>query len=235
MYPDLSMKSILSVLSQLLILKTVSTKSIVMVSPDTPVKVPNFYGRHTELDRMRQGKDLSSSQKLIVLWGLGGFGKSQLALHFQSFHFDKNVSRIWIDVRDLDKFATFKDIVLDLLEYEYAPASRRGETSLSLAQPSKIPLYQVKARLEDKSNRGWLMIIDGVDDIPPRYRIEQLLPQCDHGSIIMTTTRSDLASIVKGHGVEVGAIDESAGVEMFLSRFPSTDPSIEGTLSTTAQ
>ena len=198
-----------------------------MVSPDIPVRTPNFYGRQAELKQML--KHLSGSgRKIVVLWGLGSYGKSQLALNFQSLHHDKNVSRIWINVKALEAFAAFKDITLDVLEYKHAPAIALLDIPWSLAQPSRLPLYQVKARLEEKSNCDWLMIIDGVEDLPARYRIELLLPQCNHGKIILTTTRSDLASIVKAYGIEVCEIDEDAGVEMFLERFHSRDFSDEG-------
>lgn len=72
------------------------------------------------------------------------------------------------------------------------------------------------------------MVIDGLEDFPARYRIEQLLPQCNHGTIILTITRSDLASILKAPGIEVCEIDEAPGVELFLERFQVGDFSNEG-------
>lgn len=63
------------------------------------------------------------------------------------------------------------------------------------------------------------MVIDGLEDLPGRYRIEQLLPDCNHGSIILTTTRKDIASILRVPMIEVGEIDEAAGVGLFLEKF----------------
>lgn len=201
---------------------------MIMVSPDAPIRTPKFYGREAELKKKLMSLGGPPGRKTIVLWGLGSFGKSQLALRFQSLHHDKKASQIWINVKALETFAAFKDITIDVLEYEHAPAIAPTDTSWSFVQPSKLPLYQVKARLEEESDRNWLMVIDGLDDLPARYHIEQLLPQCNHGTIILTTTRSDLASILKAHGIEVCEIDEAAGVELFLEKFQVGNFSNEG-------
>jgi hypothetical protein len=203
-----------------------------MVSPDAPLRTPNFYGRQTELDQLLKHFSGSAGRRLAVLWGLGSFGKTQLALQFQSLHYNRNVSRIWIDAKVLDSFTTFKDVTLDVLEYERAPALTSVKTTWALGSHSKLPLYQVKAQLEEESNNDWLMKVDGVEDLPTRYRLEQLLPQCDHGKIILTTTRSDLASIFGAYAVEVGEIDEASGVEMFLGIFPRRVFNDEGTQCT---
>lgn len=76
------------------------------------------------------------------------------------------------------------------------------------------------------------MVIDGLEDLPARYRVEQLLPYCNHGTIILTTTRSDLALIVEAARIEVGEIDEAAGVELFLEKLHVGDVSNESTDST---
>jgi hypothetical protein len=200
--------------------------SIVMVSED-PLRTPKFYGRKSELEQMH--KHLSGPRrKAVVLWGLGSFGKSQLALKYQSLHYDKNVSWIWIDAKALDAFAAFKDITLDVLTYSRAPAISSVKTLRSSISFANLPLSLIKARLKEESNQDWLIIIDGVEDLPPQFHIEQLLPQCDHGKIILTTTRRDLAFIVQADGIEIGEIDETAGVEMFLGRFPSRHFSDEG-------
>ena len=192
----------------------------IIVSPDAPLRTPSFFGRQLQLEQMQKHLSGSPGRKLVVLWGLGSFGKTQLALQFQSLHYNRNVSRIWIDVKALGGFATFKDITLDILEYERAPTVTSVEATWALMPPSKLPLYRIKARLEEESNNDWLMIVDGIEYLPTRYRLEQLLPQCSHGKIILTTTRSDITSMPGVYGINVGEIDEASGVEMFLGKFP---------------
>ena len=43
------------------------------------------------------------------------------------------------------------------------------------------------------------------------------------GTIIFTTTRRDIASILNARMIEVGEIDEAAGVELFLEKFQVGD------------
>lgn len=201
---------------------------MIMVSPDAPIRTPKFYGREAELKKMLTHLSGPPGRKTIVLWGLGSFGKSQVALKFQSLHHNKKASQIWINVKVLETFAAFEDITIDVLEYEHTTATASTDTSCSFIQPSRFPVYQFKARLEEESDRNWLMVIDGLEDFPATYRIEQLLPQCNHGTIILTITRSDLASILKAPGIEVCEIDEASGVELFLERFQVGDFSNEG-------
>lgn len=189
------------------------------MSPDTPPKTRKFYGREAELKTMLTHLSGPPGRNTVVLWGLGSFGKSQLALQFQSMHQNKRASQIWINVKALDTFTVFKEIIIDVLEYEHAFAIPITDTAWSVIQTSRLPLYQVKARLEEESDCNWLMVIDGLEDLPARYRIEQLLPDCNHGSIILTTTRKDIASILKVPMIEVGEIGEAAGVGLFLERF----------------
>lgn len=201
---------------------------MIMVSPDAPMRTPKFYGREAELKEMLTHLSGPPGRKIIVLWGLGSFGKSQLALKFQSLHQDKKTSQIWISVKALETFTAFRDITIDILEYEHAPARTSVDSSRSFTKPSRLPFYEVKARLEEEADPNWLMIVDGLEDLPARYRIGQLLPQCNHGTIILTTTRSDLASIVKAPGIEVCGIDETAGIQLFLERFQVGEFNDEG-------
>lgn len=192
---------------------------MIMKSPDFPPKTRKFYGREAELKKMLTHLSGRPGRNAVVLWGLGSFGKSQLALQFQSMHHNEKASQIWINVKALDTFTVFKEIIIDVLEYKQAFAIPITDTVGSVIQASRLPLYQVKARLEEESDCNWLMVVDGLEDLPARYRIEQLLPDCNHGSIIFTTTRKDIASILRVPMIEVGEIDESAGVGLFLEKF----------------
>lgn len=57
-----------------------------MMSPDAPLSTPKFYGRKAELEKMVTHLSGPPGRKAVVLWGLGSFGKSQLALQFQNLH-----------------------------------------------------------------------------------------------------------------------------------------------------
>lgn len=189
---------------------------MIMMSPDAPPSTRKFYGLEAELKKMLTHLSGPPGRNTV---GLGSFGKSQLALQFQSLYHNKKASQIWINVKALETFSTFREITIDVLEYEHALAIPSTDISWSFTQPPRLPLYQVKARLEEESDCNWLMEIDGLEDLPARYPMEQLLPRCNHGTIIFKTTRRDLASVLKAPKIEVGEIDEAAGVELFLEKF----------------
>lgn len=166
--------------------------------------------------------------KPLYFGGLEVLASHNLLSNFSRCTKIRKLHKIWISVKALETFTAFKDITIDVLEYEHAPAMTLVDSSRSFTQPSRPPFYQVKARLEEESDPDWLMVIDGLEDLPARYHIGQLLPQCDHGTIILTTTRSDLASIVKAPGIEVCGINEAAGIQLLLERFQVGEFSAEG-------
>jgi GTPase SAR1 family protein len=121
-----------------------------MVSPDAPLRTPNFYGRQDQLKQMFKYLSRSGSRKIVVLWGLGSFGKTQLALQFQSLHYDRNVSRIWIDVKALNSFSIFKDITIDVLEYEQAPTVTSIKDCWSLGTGIQAPTVSGKGTTRER-------------------------------------------------------------------------------------
>jgi hypothetical protein len=62
-------------------------EEILIISANTPFKVPKFYGQEAELDQMiNYLKPGIPRRTLMILWGLGSFEKTQLAQQYQSLH-----------------------------------------------------------------------------------------------------------------------------------------------------
>ncbi|KAH8745731.1 hypothetical protein BGZ57DRAFT_778270, partial [Hyaloscypha finlandica] len=162
------------------------------------------------------------------LWGLSGFGKTQLALQFYSLYARDYTSKIWIDATMATQAESLGNLTIDIAEViQPDPGTSRSSLSLDLLNSTQHFL-RIKAWLARDTNRDWLMIIDNVEDLDGKFQIQQLLPQCRHGTVIITTTRSNLVSVLRVHGIEVEKIDEAAGVNMFLDKFPSKTYSSEG-------
>lgn len=64
------------------------------MSPDAPPSTRKFYGLEAELKKMLTHLSGPPGRKTVVPWGLGSFGKSQLALQFQSLYHNKKASQI---------------------------------------------------------------------------------------------------------------------------------------------
>ncbi|KAJ7041772.1 hypothetical protein C8F04DRAFT_1230233 [Mycena alexandri] len=141
-----------------------------------------FQGRQTILDKMHQFFTTDSGKQLIyVLHGLGGAGKTQIALKFIQ---ESSTSTLNTTETALKKIAVFKgvgDSAQDALEWL-------------------------------QSKKGWLLFFDNADD--PKINLNLVLPQCDHGNIIVTSRNPELRTY--GEHSPVSGIEESDATTLLL-------------------
>ena len=81
-------------------------------------------------------------------------------------------------------------------------------------------------------NTAWLMVIDSADNLE-RFDCKELIPQCKHRHIIVTTTQSwaaKISSISSVQGIEVRGLDLAAASEMFLLNVDPTQDCDRGKL-----
>lgn len=149
-------------------------------------------------------------RKVVVLHGLGGIGKSQLAIEFAKKHRSDYTAVLWLNAK-----------TEDTLKRSFAAnASRLPKRSLSqelLDGPQdegalKSILLQMRMWLDLPGNDRWLLIFDNVDNpkIPDNkrehaYDIRSYFPEAHQGSILVTTRWRTLRL---GHLVEVAKLSE---------------------------
>jgi len=152
---------------------------------DAPTVDPRlFIGRKPELAEMEailKPNDLSVEPRRLVLGGMGGIGKTQLAIAYAERHRDSYESIFWLT----------------------ATSPKTLQTSLhQLAQHILLPdelkhcdddqlMVHVSRWLSETDNTRWLLIFDNYDD-PDQYQITKYYPHASHGSIIITTRLPDL-------------------------------------------
>ncbi|CUA76261.1 Dynein heavy chain 1, axonemal [Rhizoctonia solani] len=107
----------------------------------------------------------TNGQKVCVIHGLGGAGKSQLA-----FKVVEQTHDFWEQVIYMD--ATSQGTIERTLR-DFAKVQRLGSTH-----------SDTRHWLERNRNR-WLLVFDGADD--PNVDISRYFPSCFHGSILITT------------------------------------------------
>jgi hypothetical protein len=199
-----------------------------ILSDIIPLKTPKFFGRRSELEKMHQylGED-SDGPKIVVLYGLGGFGKTQLALQYWTEATEEYTSKIWIDATSLETaLESFKDISTKLgRQLPHATAMRSPASVLSA---TKVIFADVKKLLSSLSNCRWLMVIDNVEDLDGEFHIRDLIPDCANGHIIVISTQSETVDVLDAKSIEIAKIDDEAGVEILLHRFKKTSQSEEG-------
>lgn len=137
-----------------------------------------------------------TTRTAVVLHGLGGIGKTQLAIAYAMQHKEKYTAIFWLNANDNDSLLlSFRDVARQVLKY-HPTGSFAG---LDLIEDLQQVANMVKAWLEQPKNRGWLMIFDNYDNprIPSNtdrsaVDLRQFLPRADHGSIIITTRSSQV-------------------------------------------
>ncbi|KAK7039318.1 FabD/lysophospholipase-like protein [Favolaschia claudopus] len=137
-----------------------------------PPPVVSYTGRRDILEQMHQffGQN-QGSRHIFVLYGLGGSGKSQLALKF---------------VQEAQANKRFSDIFfLD------ATSEQTAETDLKLLAPmgSEDTAHQGLQWLASQQSE-WLLLFDNADD--PKLDIGKFFPPCSFGNILITTRNPEV-------------------------------------------
>jgi isopentenyl phosphate kinase len=67
--------------------------------------VDHFVGRRQELDAIHRELQRDGPRKTVVVHGLGGMGKTQLALAYAQRHRDEYSAVLWVNSKDVDAAA----------------------------------------------------------------------------------------------------------------------------------
>jgi hypothetical protein len=145
-----------------------------------------FIGRDKDLEQIKTillSNPDSSDRKVLVLGGMGGIGKTQIAIHYAKRYHTSYSSVFWVN-------ATSESTLKTSLR-RLAPQILPNET---VDQLDDDQLWaQISLWLSKLENSRWLLIFDNHDD-PNQYQIEQYYPFVAHGSIIITTRQPDRVS-----------------------------------------
>ncbi|KAJ6459242.1 P-loop containing nucleoside triphosphate hydrolase protein [Mycena sanguinolenta] len=151
-----------------------------------------FHGQRTILEAMHYffAQD-TPKQKIYVLYGLGGAGKTQIALRFIE------ESTCFTDKVFLDASTT--ETIQNILK-KIATAKNAGTTSQDALTwlPGK--------------HENWLLFFDNADD--PKINLNQFFPRCNHGNIIITSHNPSLRGY--GGSSQVSDMEESDAVALLL-------------------
>jgi hypothetical protein len=159
--------------------------------------VDYFVGRSDELAAIHQELQHNNLRRVVVVHGLGGMGKTQLALAYAQRHKDEYSAVFWVNSKSKDT-----------INQGYADAARRiyrGHPSLvhlkAIIEGSDLDkaAEAVKRWLSSTGNDRWLVIYDNYDtpklpggNEPGTFDIRPFLPEADHGAVLITTRSSQL-------------------------------------------
>ena len=146
-------------------------------APDMPDYL--FVGRNAEIQQMENillpGSD-SPHRKVLILGGMGGIGKTQLAIAYSKRHRDFYSSAFWLNATSE---ATLKTSLRNL-------ANRISPLEIVNQVNDERLWIKVSNWLSEPSNSRWLLLYDNYND-PDQYDVTKYYPSVTHGSIVVTT------------------------------------------------
>jgi hypothetical protein len=163
--------------------------------------------------------------KVFVLYGLGGIGKTQLAVDFARRHHRRFSSVFWLDGRLEDSLKrSIANCANRIPKGQISEKSRNyilsGEGDIDTV------ITEVMDWLSRPDNTNWLLIFDNVDrDYQQHnpelgaYDISRYLPS-DHGSVLITTRLFRLAQL--GASRRLNKVDESQACAIFQKWYGSS-------------
>jgi tetratricopeptide (TPR) repeat protein len=174
---------------------------------NVPSPNPFFTGRDQELRNLYnqlQQSQISAVRQPQVLSGLGGIGKTQIALAY-AYRFSQYYQAIfWVGADTPESLMTGYINIAELLSLPQKDEENQA-----------VILKAVKAWLQ--TNNSWLLILDNVNDLT---LVRQFLPSATKGHILLTTRIADLTSLNLGivHSVEVQTLSPEQGTLLLLRR-----------------
>ncbi|KAH0558618.1 hypothetical protein GP486_004729 [Trichoglossum hirsutum] len=166
-----------------------------------------FIGRKSDLNLMKEQLkpgELLDRRKICVLYGLGGMGKTQLAVEYARLHKDLYASFFWLDGKT--EVSLIQSLLLIASRLPKGQIPDIDIQDVKELDESKKGAQEVLKWFALKGNTQWLLIFDNIDEtsyeeVPSQsttsssYDITQYFPGGDTGSIIITTRLQRLASL----------------------------------------
>ncbi|KAF8596373.1 FabD/lysophospholipase-like protein [Ceratobasidium sp. AG-I] len=176
-----------------------------------PPPSQTFTGREDVLNQMDSyfSKGALLERRLFVLHGLGGAGKTQLALKFVHTHKDWFWDIFYIDA------TTRETISAGLIAI--GKAANAGST------PDEALAWLVS------QEKRWLLVFNNADD--PNLNLHNFFPECAHGDILITTRNQQMVAHTTGpeSSSRVGGMRPDDALQLLLKS--SGDNSNEETIT----
>jgi len=167
-------------------------------------KNPLFVGRDSLLRDLREKLQETKPKKYqhrIAISGMGGVGKTQVAIEYSNRYRDDYSAIYWISaVNQAALLSGFRGIAT---ETKCLPAGSEELTAVKEAQ-------KVLSWLQLQKN--WLLVIDNLDDVSVA---DGFLPRMDTGHTLITTRNPD-AKRIPAEGFEIRELSQFEAVELLV-------------------
>jgi tetratricopeptide (TPR) repeat protein/transcriptional regulator with XRE-family HTH domain len=164
---------------------------------------PFFTGREEILSQVYTVLNTKKSAALTqtqAISGLGGVGKTQIAVEYAYRHRKDYFAVMWVDASSLDRF---KDEFAGLAVLFNLPEQNEANQD--------IVISAVRRWLT--THTAWLLILDNIEDLEI---LNRYLPTMSGGKVLLTTRQQALGTLAQG--ISVDKMEEAEGVLFLLRR-----------------
>jgi NB-ARC domain len=170
---------------------------------------PYLQGRDSLLRQLKEKLFETRPKKFnhrIAIFGLGGVGKTQVAIEYVYRNKAEYNSIFWINASDQAAFFSgFQDI-----------ATKTERVSIEGQNKVKKPSDIVNGVLSWLAEQDrWLLVIDNLDDISIA---KDYLPSIKEGGHVLITTRNPDALSIPAEGIQVPLLEENDAIELLYNR-----------------
>ncbi|KAJ5938174.1 hypothetical protein N7454_004516 [Penicillium verhagenii] len=173
----------------------------------------DFTGRESTLDELKEKLFLEPSTKKLALFGLGGIGKTQVALQLAR----------WVRAHVPDCSVLWAP-ALSLGSFEQACSQIAKELQIPLNADGESAMESVQRYLSSDKAGKWLFIVDNADDAEMLFdELYQYFPASNNGFTLLTTRSREAALSFAGRDiVELQKMTTEEGTA-FLTRIIGED------------
>ena len=196
-----------------------------------------FVGREHLIIKLKENLSAEKERmNVVVLHGLGGIGKTQLAVELIYSSIEDYTSVFWISAASEEEAKQgFIEAAKCLIRHHacfittsnHAPdyfliASKLGMPG-ALDQKGNMPIdpsamdeviQAVRNWFAASGNENWLIVFDNYDDLES-FDVNSYIPSCNHGAVIITSRRHDCAQQGRNR-LEVNVMGKLEAVQLLL-------------------
>jgi tetratricopeptide (TPR) repeat protein len=157
----------------------------------------HFVGRGKELDGLKQKVLIQENNGRLAIFGLGGVGKTQIALQVA----------YWAR-QNMPSYSIFWISALSKASFEQACTQIATKLGISKISDNEDAMESVQRHLSLESTGPWLLIVDNADDMALLFGssdspggMSQYLPESELGVTLLTTRSREIAVSFAGNDV----------------------------------
>ncbi|HEU5382794.1 MAG TPA: FxSxx-COOH system tetratricopeptide repeat protein [Ktedonobacteraceae bacterium] len=169
------------------------------------VRNPFFTGREQVLSQLQAALSQESCSAALTqscaLHGLGGIGKTQVAVEYAYQHRSEYEAVLWVEAEAPTPLASSFVALADLLALPER-VEEKNQSKIAAAVLRWLNRHQ-----------GWLLIFDNVEDL---VQLKPFLPASGQGTLLLTTRLHTLGTLAQQ--VEISPMTMDEGVAFLLAR-----------------